>query len=66
MSFSNFSIISYITSEFSINEINIIELLTGMPELAIYVAEDDLLKSYEIIKTVKKSNNVGSITTIQY
>lgn len=43
-------IIAYLTSELSINKINITEMITGDPELIIYVKEEDLLKTYETIK----------------
>ena len=43
-------IIAYLTSELSINNVNIIEFLTGKPELIIYVNELDLLKAYETIR----------------
>lgn len=47
-------IIAYVASEFGIESINIIELLTGTPELIIYVAENDLLKAYNTIQRLKK------------
>lgn len=47
-------IISYITSELMIGNINIIELLTCTPELIIYIDESDLLKAYEIVKRLKE------------
>jgi hypothetical protein len=43
-------IISYVTSELTINKINITEIITGDPELIIYVQSKDLLKAYETIK----------------
>ena len=46
--------IAYLTSELAINDINIIELLTGKPELIFYVDESDLLKTYETIKRLKE------------
>lgn len=45
--------IAYITSQLAINDVNIIELLTGKPELIIYVEENDLLKAYETIKRLR-------------
>ncbi len=48
--------LAYLTSELAINNINIIELLTGKPELVIYVEEKDLLKAYETIKRLKEIN----------
>lgn len=47
-------IIAYITSELSINAINIVEIITGRPELIVYVNESDLLKAYETIQRLKK------------
>ncbi len=47
-------IIAYVASEFGIENINIIELLTGTPELIIYVGENDLLKAYNTIQRLKK------------
>ncbi|MAG08501.1 hypothetical protein CMO89_03440 [Candidatus Woesearchaeota archaeon] len=46
-------IISYVTSQLLINDINIIELLTCTPELIIYVEEKSLVKAYESIKRLK-------------
>ena len=46
--------ISYLTSELFINGINIVEFLTGKPEIIIYVNESDLLKAYETINRLKK------------
>ena len=42
-------IISFVTSELTINKINITEIITGDPELIIYVQSKDLLKAYETI-----------------
>lgn len=47
-------VISYLASELAINGVNIIELLTGKPELIIYVKESDLLKAYETLKRLKE------------
>lgn len=46
-------IVSYLTSQLTINNINIIELLTGKPELIIYVDDADILKAYETIKRLR-------------
>ena len=46
-------VLSYLTSQLFINNINIFELLTGKPELIIYVEGKDLLKAYETIKSLK-------------
>ena len=46
-------IIAYVTSELSINDINIIEIITGRPELIVYVNESDLLKAYETVQRLK-------------
>lgn len=46
-------IIAYITSELSINDINIVEIITGRPELIVYINEIDLLKAYETIQRLK-------------
>lgn len=50
-------IVAYLTSEFSIDSINIIELLTATPELTIYVEEGDLLKAYSTIQRLKEKIN---------
>lgn len=47
-------VISYLTSELAINNVNIVEFLTGKPELMIYVDESNLLKAYETIKRIKE------------
>jgi len=46
-------VIAYITSELTINNINIVEIITGKPELIVYVNESDLLKAYETINHLK-------------
>ena len=46
-------IIAYVTAELAINDINIIEIITGRPELIVYVNEKDLLKAYETIQRLK-------------
>jgi hypothetical protein len=43
-------IISTITRELSVNDIVVSEILTATPELIIYMKEEYVLKSYEIIK----------------
>lgn len=47
-------ILSAITSEFALNDINITEFLTATPELLIYLKEEYVLKAYEIIKRLQK------------
>ena len=47
-------IISYITSELALNDINVTEFLTATPELLIYVEEKYVLKAYEVIKRMQK------------
>ena len=47
-------IIAYVTSELAINDTNIVEIITGRPELIVYVNESDLLKAYETIKRLKE------------
>ncbi|MCH8067258.1 MAG: hypothetical protein IIC69_01625 [Nanoarchaeota archaeon] len=47
-------VIAYITTELSINNINIVEIITGKPELIIYVKESELLKAYETINRLKE------------
>ena len=47
-------IISYVTTELTINKINIVEIITGDPELMIYVKEQDLLLAYQTIKRLIK------------
>lgn len=49
-------VISYLTSGLAINNVNIIEFLTGKPELIIYVKEHDLLKAYEAIRRLKEGS----------
>ena len=46
-------IIAYITSELAVNDINIFEILTGRPELIVYIHEHDLLRAYETIQRLK-------------
>lgn len=46
-------ILSLITKEFLLNEINIIEMLTTTPELILYVKEEDALKAYTILKSLQ-------------
>ena len=46
-------VIAYITSELSINDINIVEIITGRPELIVYINESDLLKAYETVQRLK-------------
>lgn len=45
-------IVSYVTSRLAIDRINILELLTSTPEMLIYVDNADLLKAYEVIKSL--------------
>ena len=47
-----YGVLSYITSQLSINKISILELLTSTPELLIYVENKNLLKVYEVIKNM--------------
>ncbi|MDP2750213.1 MAG: hypothetical protein Q8O89_05250 [Nanoarchaeota archaeon] len=46
-------ILSLVTREFALNDINITELLTATPELLIYLKENHVVKAYEIIKRFK-------------
>ena len=46
--------LAYITAALAVNNINIIELLTGRPEIIFYFNEKDLLKAYETINQLKK------------
>ena len=48
-------ILSAITNELLMNDISINELLTGAPELLIYLKEEYVLKAYEIFKRLQKS-----------
>lgn len=50
-------IVSYVTSQLTVNNIAIIELLTCTPELIIYTDEKDLLKSYETLRRLKNNSN---------
>ncbi len=45
-------VVSYVTSQLAINRINLVELLTSTPEMLIYVDNSDLLKAYEVIKSL--------------
>lgn len=45
-------IVSYVTSRLAISRINILELLTSTPELLIYVDNADLLRAYEVVKSL--------------
>lgn len=47
-------IISFLTTELSLADITLTELLTASPELLIYVKEEYVLKAYEIIKRLQK------------
>jgi len=47
-------VIAYITSELAINNINIVEIITGKPELIVYIKESELLKAYETINRLKE------------
>ena len=48
-------IVAYVASELSINNINIIEILTSTPELIIYIGQKDLLKTYETLESLRQS-----------
>jgi len=43
-------IISYTTTELTMNKVNIVEIITGDPELIIYVKEQDLIVAYRALK----------------
>jgi|TARA_B100001971_G_C18161341_1_gene521558 hypothetical protein len=47
-------IIAYVTSELLLGGINIQEIITCTPELILYVDEEQSLKTYEILKRIKK------------
>lgn len=47
-------IIAAITTELSVNDIIIVELLTATPELLIYLHEKDVLEAYSILKRLQK------------
>jgi hypothetical protein len=47
-------ILAAVTRELYLNDIPINELLTGAPELLIYLKDDYVLKAYEIIKGLQK------------
>jgi hypothetical protein len=51
---SSKGILSTLTKEFVLNDINITEFLTASPELLIYLKEEYVLKAYEIIKRLQK------------
>ena len=46
-------IISAITRELSMHDIPVLELLTASPELLIYVSEEHVIKTYEILKSLQ-------------
>lgn len=46
-------VLSAITKELTVNDIVIREMLTASPELLIYVQEDNVLKTYEILKRLE-------------
>ena len=48
------NIISTITRELTINDINITELLTASPELLLYIKEEYVLKAYEVLKRLQE------------
>ncbi|MBD3164811.1 hypothetical protein GF323_06450 [Candidatus Woesearchaeota archaeon] len=45
-------ILSTIASELTVNDISLNELLTGAPELLVYLKESNVIKAYEIIKAL--------------
>ncbi len=47
-------ILSTVTRELAVNDINISELLTATPELLIYLKENHVLKAYDILKRLQK------------
>jgi len=47
-------ILSTITKELIVNDIIVSEMLTASPELLIYVKEEYVLKTYEILKRLQK------------
>ncbi|MBI5389494.1 hypothetical protein HZB01_03890 [Candidatus Woesearchaeota archaeon] len=42
-------IISFLSTELTINNINILQIMSGIPEVVVFVKDDDVVKSYEII-----------------
>lgn len=48
-------VVAYVTSQLLLNGINIQEIITCTPELIIYVDEEQSLKTYEVLKNIKKS-----------
>ena len=49
-------IVAYVASQLAIEDINMVEMLTGTPELIIYVDENDLLKAYNAIQRMKRKD----------
>ena len=47
-------IISLISSSYNAEDINIIEIMTGAPELLIFIKKDDLLKALNVINNLEK------------
>jgi len=47
-------IISLISSSYNAEDINIIEIMTGAPELLIFIKKDDLLKALNVIDNLEK------------
>jgi len=47
-------IISLISSSFNAEDINIIEIMTGAPELLIFIKKENLLKALNVINNLEK------------
>jgi len=46
-------IISFITREFMVHDLVILECLTASPELLVYMHDSDVVKAYDLIKQIK-------------
>ena len=51
-------IVSTITTELAVHEINIIEVLTATPELLIYLEDKDVVEAFEVIKALSSQETV--------
>lgn len=47
-------IVSVITTELSLNNINIVELMSCVPEIIIFFKEDDLMRAYNVLFNTQK------------
>jgi len=48
-------IISIISSSFTAEDVNIVEIMSGAPELLVFIKEDDLIKALNVIKNLENT-----------